>query len=239
MSIRYGIDLVLQPSYTARIYQTRQIVCGQYSSWAAEMQMLRMALTPFFPCADDRLTMLATQVEGIADETSREKPYTLSRSGIVADHSMNGVVLEFQAPPPLFDLQRKVLEAAQGNSPGLYPPEPFRPYIALLEYGVFPEAILPDAADFAAGVASGLDMTQMALPWRLLLTRYASEAAGDDWSGGRWASDLSWKQLYSHSLYTEVASVLELFNLVEEQSKNERSKDEGGQRRGLGRFFGR
>ena len=61
MSVRYGIDLVLQPSFTAKVYQTRQIVCGQYSSWAAEMQMLRMALTPYFPCPDDRLSVLATQ----------------------------------------------------------------------------------------------------------------------------------------------------------------------------------
>ena len=48
MSTRYGIDLVLDPAFTAKAYQTRQIVCGQYASWAAEMQMLRMPLTPFF-----------------------------------------------------------------------------------------------------------------------------------------------------------------------------------------------
>ena len=78
---------------------------------------------------------------------------------------------------------------------------PFRPGIALLEYGKFPAEILEDAGRFAEGVASGLDMTEMALPWRLLLTRYLSEAAGDDWSNGRWASDLSWQQLASHPLY--------------------------------------
>ena len=203
MSTRYGIDLVLQPSFTAKVYQCRQILCGQYSSWAAEMQMLRMALTPFFPCADDRLPMLTALIEEIARETSTEKPYTLSRTGIVAENTMNGVVIDFQAPPQLFELQRKVIEAAQGNSPGLHVPEAFKPRIALLEYGSFPEAILPDAADFAAGVASGVGMTEMTLPWRLLLTRYNSEAAGDDWSGGRWAADLSWQQLYSHPLYTE------------------------------------
>ena len=234
MSVRYGIDLVLQPSYTAKLYQTRQIICGQYSSWAAEMQMLRMALTPFFPCADDRLAILASQIEVIARETSTEKPYMLSRTSIVAENSMNGVVIEFRAPPPLFELQRKALEAAQGNSPGLYATEAFRPRIALLEYGTFPAAILPDAADFAAGVASGLDMTEMALPWRLLLTRYNSPTAGDDWSGGRWAADLSWQQLYSYPLYTEVASVFELLDLSKEQSREGR-----GERKGIGRIFGR
>ena len=148
MSIRYGIDLVLQPSYTAKIYQTRQIVCGQYSSWAAEMQMLRMALTPFFWCPDDGLAILASQVEAIARETSTQKPYTLSRTGIVADRSRNGVVIEFHGPPLLFDLQRRVMEAARSSSPGLGQSETFQPSIALLEYGAFPEAILPGRCRF-------------------------------------------------------------------------------------------
>ena len=203
MSIRYGIDLVLQPSFTAKVYQTRQIVCGQYSSWAAEMQMLRMALTPYFPCPDDRLSILASQVEGIAGETVDQKPYMLRRTGITVVPSTSSVVMEFEAPAQLFELQRKAMEAAQSHSAGLYSAHPFRPGIALLEYGNFPEDILKDAAQFAEGVASGLDITEMALPWRLLLTRYWSEAAGDDWSNGRWAADLSWQQMYSHSLYAE------------------------------------
>ena len=205
MSIRYGIDLVLQPSFTAKVYQTRQIVCGQYSSWAAEMQMLRMPLTPFFPCPDERLPILAAQVESIAREaaaeTSAETSYVLSRSGIVADPAMNGVIIEFDAPAPLFELQRKAVEAAGSHSAGLDTAAPFRPHIALLEYGVSPEAILPDAVEFADGVASGVEMTLSTLPWRLLLTRYSSDAAGDDWSNGRWAADLSWQQLHSHPLY--------------------------------------
>ena len=196
MSIRYGIDLVLQPSFTAKVYQTRQIVCGQYSSWAAEMQMLRMSLTSYFPCPEERLESLASQVEGIAKETRSQQPYLLSRTGIVADQAVNGVVMEFEAPGLLFYLQRKVLDAAQ-----IHRSELFTPRIALLEYGVFPEAILPDAVVFANGVAAGLETPRSASPWRLLLTRYSSDAAGDDWSSGRWAADLSWQQLYSHTLY--------------------------------------
>lgn len=204
MSVRYGIDLVLQPSFTARVYQTRQIVCGQYSSWAAEMQMLRIRLTPFFPCTDDRLPLLASDVERVASETGTDKPCLLRRSGISAVPGTGSVVMEFEAPAPLFELQRKAMEAAQGHSSGLDTAQPFRPVIALLEYGQLPEEILMDAAQFAEGVATGLDMTGMALPWRMLLTRYSSEAAGDDWSNGRWAADLSWQQLASHPLYTEV-----------------------------------
>ena len=203
MSIRYGIDLVLEPSFTAKVYQTRQIVCGQYSSWAAEMQMLRMALTPYFPCPDDRLPVLASQVESIAGETANQQPYMLRRTDITAVPSTSSVVMEFEAPAALFELQQKAMESAQSHSAGLHSSHPFRPGIALLEYGNFPEAILMDAARFADGVASGVGMTEMALPWRLLLTRYSSEAAGDDWSNGRWAADLSWRQLHSHPLCTE------------------------------------
>ncbi len=206
MTIRYGIDLVLQPSFTAKVYQTRQIVCGQYSSWAAEMQMLRMALTPYFSCSEDRLPILAAQVESIAGETAGQKSYPLSRTGVSMVPSTSSVVMEFTAPAQLLELQRKAMEAAQTPSGGLPSPHPFRPAIALLEYGNFPEAILKDAVQFAGGVASGLDLPAMGRPWRLLLTRYSSEAAGDDWSNGRWASDLSWSQLSSHALYADVPS---------------------------------
>ena len=203
MSIRYGIDLVLQPSFTAKVYQTRQIVCGQYSAWAAEMQMLRMALTPYFPCPDERLPILTAQVEGIASETAGQETYTLRRTGISAVPGTSSVLLEFDAPAQLFELQRKAMEGAQSHSAGLHSSHPFRPAIALLEYGDFPEEILQDAARFAEGVVSAVDVPEMALPWRLLLTRYSSEAAGDDWSNGRWAADLSWRQMYSYALYTK------------------------------------
>lgn len=205
MSIRYGIDLVLDPAFTAKVYQTRQIVCGQYSSWAAEMQMLRMPLTPYFPCPEDRLSSLASQMEEIARDTRSQEPSLLSRTGIVADLGMNGVVIQFEASPLMLELQRELFAAAQNHSVGLHPSEPFSPRIALLEYGAFPEPILLDAVQFATGVAEGLNVAQKSTPWRLLLTRYSSEAAGDDWSKGRWAADLSWQQLASHRLYAEAA----------------------------------
>lgn len=212
MSIRYGLDLVLEPSFTARVYKTRQIVCGQYSAWAAEMQMLRMPLTPYFPCPDDRLPVLESQAAGIAHGTAGQQ-CQLVRSGIVADPAMNGVVMEFTAPDELFDLQRRAMEAALGSPPQ---DQPFQPGIVLLEYGSFHEAILPDAVEFARGVASGLQVPDTAKPWRLLLTRYNSEAAGDDWSNGRWAADLSWQQLASHPLYSGEMSLAELLDLVKE-----------------------
>ena len=205
MSIRYGIDLVLDPAFTARVYKTRQIVCGQYSAWAAEMQMLRMRLTPFFPCPDNRFAAMASQVEHIARQTSSQEPYVLRRTGVAPDPSMNGVVMQFDAPPPLFDLQARLLDTAQAHLPSEGQESQFHPNVILLEYGSFSGAILADAAEFAAGVASGLEVPETAAPWRLLLTRYLSQAAGDDWDNGRWAADLSWQQLSSHALYADIA----------------------------------
>ena len=203
MSVRYGIDLVLQPSFTAKVYQTRQIVCGQYSSWAAEMQMLRMALTPYFRCSDERLSLLSSQVESIAATVRVEEPYALTREGIAADGDMNGVVMEFDAPQALYDLRRRVMETAQSHDGTLNLRPLFHPRVTLLEYGGFSSDILPDALEFAKGVANGLGVGNEAQPWRLLLTRYTSEAAGDDWSNDRWAADLSWQQLASHALFAE------------------------------------
>ena len=202
MSIRYGIDLVLEPAFTAKVYKTRQIVCGQYSAWAAEMQMLRMRLIPYFPCPDNRFAALASQVSSIAGDTAAGEPQSLTRTGIVADPSINGVVMQFTARTGLLELQAKLLDVAREHSPGVDEAGPLKPEIILLEYGSFPEAILADAVEFASGVASGLEVPEETTPWRLLLTRYVSNAAGDDWSNGRWAADLSWQQLYSHALYS-------------------------------------
>ena len=75
-----------------------------------------------------------------------------------------------------------------------------RPRIALLEFGGLPPAILDDATEYARAVAADLAVPAMASPWRLLALRYSSEAAGDDWSNGRWAADVSWRQLFSYAL---------------------------------------
>lgn len=200
MSTRYALDLALEPPFTAKAYQTRQIVCGQYASWAAEMQMLRLPLTPYFPCPEERLPLLSEQVAEIAQEARKQEPCTLRHTGIAADPASNGVIIQFDAPPPLLELQSKARTAAQSHSVGLYPSEPFRPSIALLEYGAFPPSLLPDATEFAAGVATSLSLPPTARPWRLLLTRYHSAAAADDWSNGRWAADLSWQLLSGYRL---------------------------------------
>ena len=84
-----------------------------------------------------------------------------------------------------------------------------------------------------------MDMAEMAMPWRLLLTRNCSEGAGEDWSNGRWATDLTCRQLHSYRLYAKVLyakvdSVFELLRMVKEQQP-----EQGSGRKGIGRLFGR
>jgi hypothetical protein len=40
----------------------------------------------------------------------------------------------------------------------------------------------------------------VARAWRLVLLRYLSDAAGDDWSHGSWSSDVRWEYLSSYVL---------------------------------------
>ena len=66
MSIRYGISVIPQPRFTARIYRARQLICGQYASWAAEMHMVHMPLIEYFSCPDDLVQSLENGLEAVA-----------------------------------------------------------------------------------------------------------------------------------------------------------------------------
>ena len=186
MSIRYGIDLVLQPSFTAKLYQTRQILCGQYCVWAAEMQMLRMALT-VFPC---RLTgQLCLRISKTSAGNRRCKALHGEPLGIVADHTMNGVVVEFQAPPALFVTPTQIQEARSRFRPDSYP-SMLLAQGCTAEYGAFPEAILPDASTLRLVGRRAWSERGVAEPGGLLLNRSLLSRPVTDWSGGRWSADL-------------------------------------------------
>ena len=59
---------------------------------------------------------------------------------------------------------------------------------------------MADAVEFAKGVAADLGVPAVAHAWKLVVLRYHSEAAGNDWGNGGWASDLSWEYLASYAL---------------------------------------
>ena len=216
MSVRYGVELALDPKFTARAYRTRQLVCGQYGCWAAEMHMLRLTLAHYFHCPDEVLPDLAGELGRVAASSRARSPgLSIDWSGISQCEETGSVAIDFStdcsmgssvdssgADGPLLVLQSEAIAAIAGL-PDVHVPGtggPFRPKVALLEYGGLPSQILADAAEYAREVAADLAVPPVAHAWRLLLLRYVSEAAGDDWSNGRWAADVSWKQLHSFPL---------------------------------------
>ncbi len=221
MSNRYGINLVFEPSFTSRVYRARQLICGQYGAWAAEMHMLRMNLIPYFQCSETALDLLAHGISRIADQSRRRSPrFSINCFGVSSDRENGGVSLDFHnsgrrqkgvsgvdfpmpAPQhPLVQLRVDSAEFIAGLS-GAHcsdDEDPYRPHIALLEHGGLPHTVLADATEFARGLYIDLAIPAVARVWRLAILRYTSNAAGDDWSDGRWASDLSWKCLNSYVL---------------------------------------
>ncbi|MBC8280998.1 MAG: hypothetical protein H8E48_09455 [Chloroflexi bacterium] len=215
MSTRLGIELAVEPAFTARAYRTRNIVCGQYGSWAAEMHMLRMSVVSYFQCSDTNLDLLAHGVGRLAEDSRKRSPrFSINCLGVASGRNGHGegvngennnVYLDFQqtdANHPLATLHREATSMLD-ELPGAGLPEghgPFHPRINLMEYANLPPTVMADAAEFAKGVAIDVGVPVVARAWRLVLLRYHSEAAGDDWSHGSWANDVSWEHLSSYVL---------------------------------------
>ena len=216
MSKRLGIDLVMEPTFTARAYRARQIVCGQYGSWAAEMHMVRMSVVSYFQCSDTVLDLLAHGIGRLAEQSRKRSPrFSINCRGVANGRNGNGsggangetncIYLEFQQTDPnhpLTLLQREAMTLVH-ELPGAVPPpesDDFHPKINLMEFANLPPTVMADASEFAKGVAIDVGVPAVARAWRLVLLRYHSEAVGDDWSRGGWAPDLRWEYLYSYVL---------------------------------------
>jgi len=210
VSTRLGIELVLEPAFTARAYRTRNIVCGQYGSWAAEMHMLRMSVVGYFECSDAAVGNLTQGAERVAAESSKRSPrFSIKCHGVATDKYGNGadsnsIYLDFDQSDsnhPLITLRRDALRMVDELSGATMPVESdYRHKINLIEHADLASAVMDDALDFARGVAIDVGVPAVASAWRLVLLRYHSESAGDDWSNGSWASDISWEYLSSFVL---------------------------------------
>ena len=169
MSTRMGIELVVEPAFTARAYRTRNIVCGQYGSWAAEMHMLRMSVVSYFECSDSVLDHLAHGAGRLAEESRQRSPrFSINYRGVADGRSAGGgngerksIFLDFQQTDPnhaLTILHRDALKMLD-DLPGAVPPpeqEEFHPKINLMEYADLPLPVMADAVEFARGV--GIDV---------------------------------------------------------------------------------
>ena len=117
VSIRYAVLLVPEPAFTSRAYRARQIICGQYGSWAAEMLMVHLMLSRFFPCHDDHLPEFTAGLAAIASDSRETAPgFPMSHHGVACLEEAPGDHLPgFHSPgtrPPV------VNPSCQGRRPG-------------------------------------------------------------------------------------------------------------------------
>ena len=239
MSTRYGVSLLPDPDFTARAYRARQLICGQYACWAAEMQMLHMPLSDYFPIAPTTAgnaaigghndaavgntanadhnaiaaaeTALAAELERLADRYRRVSPrFPIFNRGLaVTRHAPHdgSIWLDFSPEAvneSLYRLQAMVADLLERSpvaaGPRLAFGPAFPPHIPLLVHAALPDSVFDGALEFARSVTDGLKVSQITRAWRLAFTRYHSQAAGTDWSNGRWAPDLQWQPLASFPL---------------------------------------
>ena len=213
MSIRYGISLLTDPDFTARVYRARQLICGQYACWAAEMHMVHLPLSGYFALADDAAaeSRLAAELEQLATRYRRVSPrFPLFNRGLAVtrtDAADGNIWLDFSPEvvnESLYRLQSLVADllerspAGSGSRCGFG--ADFPPQIPLLSHANLPDSVFDGALEFARAVTDELKVSQITRAWRITLIRFESAAAGDDWSGGRWAADLSWRALASYGL---------------------------------------
>ena len=215
MSTRYGVSLLTDPDFTARAYRARQLICGQYACWAAEMHMVHLPMSDYFPLdSDDNQdaeTRLAAELEQLADRYRRVSPrFPIFNRGITTTRPTNAdgnIWLDFSPEvvnESLYRLQSMVadlLERSNGiSSPRRVFGPDFPPQIPLLSHAEMPDSVFDSALEFARAVTDELKVSQITRAWRLTLTRFTSAAAGDDWSEGRWANDLQWTMVGSFGL---------------------------------------
>ena len=218
MSIRYGISVIPQPSFTAGIHRVRQITCNQYASWAAEMHMVHLPLIEYFGCPEDSIPAVDAGLEKAVQEFNRDdRVVWLTRQKVVAEAGETGSIFveiadagnhlpgssERRDSRPgassktVNQLRDAVIEVVTQVN-GAVPRQPAEPGDGPLRFHIMQHASLPprvfaSAAAFAEGALEGVDLAQNTYPVELVFTRFESDAAGDDWSAGGWAADLRWQ----------------------------------------------
>ncbi len=208
MSVRYGIALIPEPSFTARVYRARQLICGQYAGWAAEMHMLHLTLAGYFDCSEDAVTSVSGGLERVAQQAGAGEGVPLLHRGIATYPDVTGhIFLDFARPGAtegLDRLHRNVTDLLQQTSGVTADPrftgENFQPRISLMQYASLSQSVFDSAVEFSRQVIRDLEVPEVTRAWQLVLARFQSEAAGDDWDQGRWAADLSWESIASYPL---------------------------------------
>ena len=210
MPVRYGISLIPEPRFTARVYRARQLICGQYASWAAEMHMVHLPLLSYFPCPETQVESLDSALATVAADWLAHGGIPLAHSGVDYGYNTAGdIFLDFAAGQSGEDAIHSLMEAVvnklveSGLDPLLKTPREldFGNYlyrIALMQHANLPPAVFASAVAFAQAVVNDLEVPANTTAWQLALIRFESDAAGEDWRGGRWAADLRWQLVNNH-----------------------------------------
>ena len=215
MAVRYGISLIPEPRFTARVYRARQLICGQYASWAAEMHMVHLPLLSYFQCPENQVESLDSALATVAADWQAHGGTPLAHGGVDYEYDTAGaagdIFLDFAAGQSGEDAIHPLLEAVVNKliESGLVPPletpsaldlENYLYRIALMQHANLPPAVFASAVAFAQAVVNDLEVPAATTAWQLALIRFESDAAGEDWSGGRWAADLRWQLVNNHPL---------------------------------------
>lgn len=216
MSIRYGISVIPEPRFTARAYRARQLVCGQYASWAAEMHPIHLPLIDYFPCPEELAPSVDAGLEEVAREFVRHNwSAPLSMSGAFAED--DHIFLDFGRERPalrythrqVYELRKNVIQMLRQLDGLTLDPEPdlenWLIRIALMQHANLSPRVFQTALTFAQGIIRDLLVPGFATAWQLVLIRFESNAAGDaaDWRAGKWAADLRWQLVSSYPLRNE------------------------------------
>jgi len=216
VSIRYMIGLVPEAAFTARIYQARQIICGQYANWASEMFPVNMPLSAFILCPEEAVASLDAGLHRLARGA---RGFALRPFQPAVGSASGHIFLDFDDPQnakqamPIRNLHSKVSQllkevygVAVGSQGGDHE---FKPRIFLMQQATLSEDAFLSAVVFAKGVVSELMSHPGESPmlWRaggqLIMMRLESQAADvapDGWIRGDWARDLRFNLVASHQL---------------------------------------
>jgi hypothetical protein len=179
------------------------------------MNLVHLTVADFFQCADSAVEAVAAGLGRVAQESHRTHAnFELQHGGVATFPEVTGhIFLDFGVPPDsatsgrlrrlnvLHNSVTEVLRQSGGVVPDLRSTaDRYQPYLPLMQYANLPPGVFADAVEFARAVVSDLQLPQTTRAWKLLLLRFESSAAGDDWAGGRWAADLRWNVLASYSL---------------------------------------
>ncbi len=209
MSVRYGVALIPEPAFTARVYRARQLICGQYATWAAEMHMLHLTVVDFFECPEANISELDGELARIAAGTQGAVPqFEMTSSGVATFPNVSGhIFLNFSTADrsdPIYCLHRDVtagLSRVTGVVCDLrFAGDAYWPHVTLMQRADLPPAVFAAAEQFAAAVVDDLQVPRVTTAWQLTLSRFESDMTGADWDDGGWAADLRWKVLNSYPL---------------------------------------